>query len=116
METPGRTHWGWLVKISRESWILSIICVLDLTTTIWLVSMHGAREGNTLMSYFLEVGFGPFILAKTAMFMIPIALLEWARRSNPKFVIGTLRCGIALYVGIYTMGVFSINANRNRDE
>ena len=68
------------------------------------------------MSYFLEFGYVPFILAKTAMFMVPIALLEWARRRNPNFVIGTLRCGIALYLVIYTVGVYGINANRQQDQ
>jgi hypothetical protein len=98
------------MKLARETWILSAICILDLTTTIWLVSHHGAREGNQVMSYFLDLGYIPFALAKLLMCLAPLALLEWARRRNPKFVLKMLRCGIVLYLGIYCVGVYKINA------
>jgi hypothetical protein len=67
------------------------------------------------MSYFLTLGFVPFALAKLLMFLAPLALVEWARRRNPKFVMRMLRCGIVLYLGIYCAGVYKINSVSQRD-
>jgi hypothetical protein len=103
------------MKFARESWILTVICLVDLTTTMWLVSNHGAREGNTVMNYFLNWGYVPFIGAKLLMFLAPLALLEWARRRNPKFVTGMLRFAIVLYLAIYCAGVYRINTAPSRD-
>ena len=98
------------MKLARESWALAVICTVDLITTIYLVQNHGAAEANPVMRYFLELGYVAFIIAKAFMFVIPLAILEWARRRQPAFVRGMLRVGIVLYLGSYGAVVWRINA------
>ncbi len=97
------------MRLARESWILIVICLADLVTTLWLVSRYGASEGNGLMRYYLGMGTLPFIFAKFVMFGAPLLVLEWARRHRPAFVRNMMRCAILLYVGMYGVGVWRIN-------
>lgn len=97
------------MKIARESWLLAAVCTLDLITTIWFVQRGNASEGNPVMRFYLERGIVPFALAKMLLFLGPLAVLEWARRRNPRFVRTMLRLGIALYVGAYGGVVWRIN-------
>jgi len=95
--------------ISRESWIIAAICVADLVSTLIFVHHHGAREGNPLMDFYLQKGVIPFIVAKCTMFMLPIAIIEWARRHNPDFVRRMARFAIAAYIGLYVVVVAKEN-------
>ncbi|MCS6829336.1 MAG: DUF5658 family protein [Armatimonadota bacterium] len=95
--------------ISRESWIIAVICVADLVSTLIFVHHHGAREGNPLMDFYLQKGVIPFILAKCTMFLFPIAIIEWARRHNPDFVRRMARFAIAAYIGLYVVVVAKEN-------
>ncbi len=95
--------------ISRESWIIAAICVADLVSTLIFVHHHGAREGNPLMDFYLQKGVVPFILAKCTMFMLPITIIEWARRHNPDFVRRMARFAIAAYIGLYVVVVAKEN-------
>ncbi|MGC8784266.1 MAG: DUF5658 family protein [Armatimonadota bacterium] len=95
--------------ISRESWIIAAICVADLVSTLIFVHHHGAREGNPLMDFYLQKGVVPFILAKCTMFLLPIAIIEWARRHNPEFVRRMARFAIAAYIGLYAVVVAKEN-------
>lgn len=97
------------MKLSRESAILISICLADLVTTIWLVYGHGAQEANPLMRGFLDHGVIVFTLAKACFCLVPLALIEWARRDHPHFVRCALRTGIALYLGFYGSVVWKIN-------
>lgn len=98
--------------ISRESWIIAAICVADLVSTLIFVHHHGAREGNPLMDFYLQKGVVPFILAKCTMFLLPIAIIEWARRHNPDFVRRMARFAIAAYIGLYVVVVAKENILR----
>lgn len=98
------------MRIARESWILAAVCIADLITTLWLVGNQGAREGNPVMDFFLMQGIFAFIVAKLALFTVPIAILEWARRRRPLFVQAMLRLAICGYVGSYALVVWRINA------
>jgi hypothetical protein len=98
--------------ISRESWIIAAICVADLVSTLIFVHYHGAREGNPLMDFYLQKGVVPFILAKCTMFLLPIAIIEWARRHNPDFVRRMARFAIVAYIGLYMVVVAKENILR----
>lgn len=102
---------GMAVKdyISRESWIIAAICAADLVSTLLFVHHYGAREGNPLMNFYLQKGVVPFILAKCAMFLFPIMIIEWARRHNPRFVLRMARFAIAAYIGLYAVVVAKEN-------
>lgn len=97
-------------KVARESLVLAAICLADLITTLWFVHHEGASEGNPLMNYYLEQGVIPFIAAKCVLVLMPLAVLEWARRRKPRFVQAMLRVGIVLYLGMYGAVVWRINA------
>ncbi|MGQ9790896.1 MAG: DUF5658 family protein [Armatimonadota bacterium] len=98
--------------ISRESWIIAVICIADLASTLIFVHHHGAMEGNPLMDFYLQKGVLPFILAKSTMFLLPIAIIEWARRHNPDFVQRMARFAIAAYIGLYVVVVAKENILR----
>lgn len=61
------------------------------------------------MDFYLQKGVVPFILAKCVMFMLPIAIIEWARRHNPDFVRRMARFTIAAYIGLYVAVVAKEN-------
>jgi hypothetical protein len=97
--------------IAPESLALAALCLLDLATTLHWVSRHGAAEGNPLMAWFLTHGGIPaFVLAKCALLIVPLSIMEWARRRRPRFVHTILRCGIAAYIALYGFGVRHINS------
>ena len=104
------------MRIMRETWLMAAICIADLTTTLWFVGRFGAAEGNPLMKYYLELGTLPFVLAKLTLFLVPLAILEWARQRNPRFVTGMLRVGIVLYLGSYATVVWNVNARAGAEE
>jgi len=46
------------------------------------------------------------------MFLLPIAIIEWARRHNPDFVRRMARFAIAAYIGLYLVVVAKENILR----
>lgn len=91
------------MKVSRESFVIICICLLDLVATIWLVATHRAIEGNPVMSFYLDQGWLMLIGAKTLLIVFPIFIAEWGRRYRPAFVRRALRVAIVMYVGVYLM-------------
>jgi hypothetical protein len=98
------------MRMARESRWLATICALDLITTLWFVYGLGAEEANPLMRRFLDHGALTFIIAKSALVLGPLYVLEWARRRRPRFVHGALRVGIVLYIASYCGVVWRVNA------
>ena len=74
------------MKIAKESWIIMAIGLADLITTIIFIQNHGAEEANPLFRRYWEMGLMAFILAKLALLVGPLWVLEWARKRNPAFV------------------------------
>lgn len=99
------------MRIARESRWLAAICAADLVTTLWFVYGMGAQEANPLMQGFLSHGIAAFVVAKTALVIGPLAVIEWARRHRPRFAHGALRACIALYLISYGSVVWRINAD-----
>jgi hypothetical protein len=100
------------MKITWESRLLTVICMADLITTIWFVRQGGASEANPMMRFYLERGIVPFVLAKMALFLGPLVILEWARRRRPRFVRTMMRMAIVLYICLYGTVVWRINRTR----
>ena len=106
-ETMGKRVRG----IAVESYVMASICLADLATTLFWISYRNASEGNPLMAFFLHAGGTPaFIAAKLVLFLAPLFIAEWARRSRPRFVHAALRVGIIAYVALYSFGVAHVNA------
>ena len=91
--------------VGEETVFISVICLLDLITTLFWVSQGQAREGNPVMAYFLGLGAGPFVLAKVSMFVPALVAAEWYRPYNPTLVGRALKWTCIGYVALYAMGV-----------
>jgi len=97
------------MKIARESWVIGIIGIADLVTTIVFIQHHGAQEANPLFRHYWEMGLTAFIAAKMICLLGPLLILEWARKSSPRFVSLALRGAIAGYVLLYGVGFMRLN-------
>lgn len=100
------------MKLAKESWIIVVISLADLITTIVFIRHYGAQEANPLFRPYWQMGLGPFVLAKLACLIGPLMLLEWARRRNPRFVIFAMRTTIASYLLCYGVGFSQLNRPR----
>ena len=97
------------MKLAKETWILIVIGIADLISTIFFIQRHGASEANPLFRHYWQMGLPQFIAAKIALLGAPLMILEWARRQKPKMVARALRCAIAGYVLMYGIGVARLN-------
>ena len=98
------------MKLTKESWIILIIGLLDLTSTLFWINNSGAKEANPIFNYYLAMGPVWFIAAKFTCLLCPILLFEFARRTNPKFAVSGARVAIAGYLILYAVGVANLNA------
>ena len=98
-----------VMKISRESALLAILCTADMISTLWLVASGRAVEANPLLAFYLNIGYTWFALVKCLLYLAPIYLLELLRPRRPRFVHILLRIGIMLYLFSYGAGVWWVN-------
>jgi hypothetical protein len=98
-----------LNSISRESKILTVICLTDMFLTLAFVHLRLAVEQNPLMAACLNKGPWVFVGVKLLSFVPFIIVAELHRRRNPAFVRAATRCAIVLYAGIYTLLFIGIN-------
>ena len=97
------------MHLSRESKILAGICLLDLASTVWLITSGMAREANPILGFYLDQGLACFIVMKFLLVVAPVYALEMLRVSRPRFIRGLLRAGIVLYLLCYGLGVWQVN-------
>ena len=96
-------------RIAPESWIILTVGMIDLVTTLILIGTHGAREANPIFQRYLEHGVADFVLAKLALLLGPLFILEFARRQRPRFTSLASRFAIAAYLVIYVVGIARLN-------
>ena len=101
------------IKVSRESYVLGLICIADMVSTILLVRAGKAVEANHILVPFMAHGIGCFFVAKTMLFVVPLFCLELLRTTRPLFVKKMLRVGIAAYLLSYGIGVIAVNRANN---
>ena len=94
---------SWRFRLARETYILLVICAVDLAFTAWLITTRRGIEGNPLMSFYLHSGWGPLLLAKLVLVVMPIFIAEWARRYRPVFVRRALQFAIVVYLAAYAV-------------
>lgn len=95
--------------ISWESIVLFLICLGDAMSTAILASSHKIVEANPLMARCLQHGTFTFLAVKMSTVVVLLLMAEYHRRSNPEFVKGALRIGIAAYTALYVSLVFAVN-------
>jgi hypothetical protein len=98
------------MKFAKETWLLALICTLDMLSTAWLLGMHLAREANPIMRFYVDQGILTFIAVKTLLFFAPLYVLELLRRYRPLFIRKLILVGIAAYVLVYCVGVAAVNS------
>ncbi len=96
-------------RVSAESIILSLICLADMLSTLFLVSIHAATEQNPLMAACLRHSPVTFIVIKTLSFLPLVVLLEWYRRRKPAFALAALRFSIVAYLVAYLLLTLKCN-------
>jgi hypothetical protein len=97
------------MKIAKETWIILAIGLVDLATTILFIRSNGAQEANPLFKRYWEMGLAAFVVAKVALLVGPLYVLEWARKRNPHFVSLALRTAIVAYIAMYGVGYYRLN-------
>ncbi len=95
--------------ISMESILIFAICSMDLLSTLWLLAAGLAAEANPLMAYLLKHGTAAFCAVKMSTVICLIAVTEWYKKYNPRFVRNIMRITIAAYLTIYAILVSTIN-------
>lgn len=92
-----------------ESWLILLLCGVDLTTTLLFLRHELAQEGNPIMDFYLKYGIGAFVGAKLVLVAAPILIIEWGRRHRPVSVRWLARAAVIGYIGIY--GVLFLRVN-----
>ncbi len=90
--------------IQKETILLTLICMVDLTLTLVVIGLGKAVESNPILQPYVSQGMGSFIAAKTFLSMAPLVGLEMVSWVNPKLAKLALRIGIAGYLGVYLFG------------
>ena len=97
------------MKPRLQSLALAALGIADLISTLFFIGAANAAEANPLMARILQLGPAAFIQAKLLLLLVPLAILEIARRKNPEFVARAMNAAIVAYVGLYTVGVAHLN-------
>lgn len=98
------------MRFSWESWLLALLCSIDMVTTAWMLNTRIASEANPIMGFYVSLGIPTFIVVKTLLFFGPLFVLEVLRRHRPRFIVGLLRAGILGYLLVYGVGVWQVNS------
>ena len=99
------------MKIARETWLLGLICTIDMLLTAWLLGRGVAREANPVMRFYVDMGLPTFVAVKTLLYFAPLFVLELIRPRRPRFILALLRVGIAAYLIVYGIGVLGVNTS-----
>lgn len=85
----------------REVLVLTLICALDMYTTLfWVLSGH-ATEANPLLARAFDLHPITFVLVKCVTSLPALLLAGRLARRHPRFTVWLLRTITAAYIGIY---------------
>lgn len=97
------------LNLAAETYVLLAICLVDLVSTLWLISSNRAIEGNPFMAFYMAKGLWALAAAKISIALFSLSVVEWGRRYKPRFVLGVLRFAIIAYIGIYAVAFVNSN-------
>ena len=100
----------YMFKLSRGNMVLGIICTMDLLSTLYLYLANRMVEANPVMAFLLSKGLFWFVIIKLLSYVPAVYVLEWYRRRDPKFAGLMTRAAIGGYLGIYVLGILTINS------
>lgn len=89
-------------KITTESKVIIIICLLDLIITLILLPI-GNTEGNPIASNIYKLGWEYLMLYKLILTVIPVAIIEFIVKKvkGEKYVKAVMRFTICTYIFMY---------------
>ena len=100
----GTIRRAWL---AWDSLLLFLICMLDMSSTLYWVHAGAASEANPWMEFCLQHGDAAFCTAKIGSFLPLLAFAAYHRARRPRLIAVSLRGTSVLYVGIYICAVGS---------
>ena len=87
------------------TFLLFALNLLDALLTIVWVRSGIATESNQLMASLLDIGNGPFLLAKIGMgTIVAIVLIRWGTRPTARY---GLAVALAVYIGLMGVHLFT---------
>ena len=89
----------------REAFFLTLICALDMYTTLWWVITGRATEANTNLAWTFEHHPIVFVLVKCLSCLPALLLAPRLALRHPVFTVWLLRAIIVFYVGYYLLNV-----------
>lgn len=97
------------MNVARETVWLAAVCTIDMVVTAILVSTGRFTEANPLLGHYLRYGLGAMCGVKLVSYLVPLAIAEWQRRREPRFVRAVLRAALGLYIVGYFTGIAAVN-------
>ncbi len=93
------------MPLTAPALLLFGLNLLDALLTIVWVRSGVATESNQLMASLLEIGNGPFLLAKIAMgTFTAVVLIRWGKRPLARY---GLAISLAIYIGLMGVHLFT---------
>lgn len=89
----------------REALILTLVCALDMYTTLWWVITGRATESNENLAWTFQHHPVLFVLVKCGSCLPALLLAPHLARRHPKFTTWLLRGIIFTYIAYYLMNI-----------
>ncbi|MFM7320024.1 MAG: DUF5658 family protein [Armatimonadota bacterium] len=85
----------------KEAFLLTVICMADMFTTLWWVVSGAATEANPMLGWTFRNHPAAFVAVKCASCIPALVLAPRLAQSKKRFTVWLLRLIIVLYVGLY---------------
>ena len=93
-------------RISPETVSLTLIALVDCSTTAWLIRSGLAVEGNPVVRFYINMGWAWFFGLKL-MVLAPMYLIDLHRAIDRKRLRIYMRAAVLVYAGIYGFGMLA---------
>lgn len=100
MDTPQRK------RISPETVSLTLIALIDCSTTAWLIRSGLAVEGNPVVRFYIDRGWIWFFGLKL-LILAPMYIIDLHKVMDRKRLRLYLRAAVLVYAGIYGFGMLA---------
>lgn len=97
--------------MKKEFIIISVIGLVDLISTVYLIESGKAVEGNPWIWSLANNPIAMFILIKSIFLFVPLIVLSLIYKYNKRFVLFSARFCIIAYLVMYIFGSYFINHN-----
>jgi hypothetical protein len=89
----------------REALLLTILCAIDMYSTLWWVLTGQAHEGNKLIAWTFHHNPVLFVLVKCGSCLPALFLAPRLAQRHPRTTVWLLRGILVAYIGLYLANV-----------